>query len=82
MKSSASSRPATVYASIPLLGIGLLWLGVIAPGKYADMLLVDGDPSRDIADIRKVATVVKGGKVYDPAALERALGILPRPASP
>lgn len=57
-------------------------LGVIAPGKYADMLLVDGDPSRDIADIRKVATVVKGGKVYDPAALERALGILPRPASP
>ncbi|MBA8887103.1 cytosine/adenosine deaminase-related metal-dependent hydrolase [Dokdonella fugitiva] len=56
--------------------------GAIAPGKYADLLLVDGDPSRDITDIRKVATVVKGGKVYDPAAIERALGILPRPASP
>ena len=41
--------------------------GVIAAGKLADMVLVDGDPSRNIADIDKVATVIKGGKVYDPA---------------
>ncbi|HJT97326.1 MAG TPA: amidohydrolase family protein, partial [Rhodanobacteraceae bacterium] len=40
--------------------------GVIAPGKYADMVLVDGDPSKNIADIRKVSTVLKGGRVYDP----------------
>ncbi|HEY6941579.1 amidohydrolase family protein, partial [Dokdonella sp.] len=55
--------------------------GVIAPGKYADLLLVDGDPTRDIGDIRKVATVVKGGKLYDTAAIERALGITPRSMS-
>jgi imidazolonepropionase-like amidohydrolase len=52
--------------------------GAIAAGKYADMVLIDGDPSKNIADIRKVATVLKGGRVYDPAAIERALGIEPR----
>jgi len=54
--------------------------GVIAAGKYADMVLVDGDPSQDIADIRKVSTVLKGGRVYDPAAIEKSLGIAPRSA--
>ncbi|GAA0715693.1 amidohydrolase family protein [Dokdonella soli] len=52
--------------------------GVIMPGSYADMILVDGDPLKNIADIRKVDTVIKNGKVYDPAAIEKALGILPR----
>ncbi len=52
--------------------------GVIAAGKYADMVLVDGDPSKNMADIRKVSTVLKGGKVYDPAAIEKSLGIAPR----
>jgi imidazolonepropionase-like amidohydrolase len=52
--------------------------GVIAPGKLADMILVDGDPSKNIAAIRKVATVIKGGKIYQPASIERALGIAPR----
>jgi imidazolonepropionase-like amidohydrolase len=52
--------------------------GVIAAGKYADMVLVDGDPTKNMADIRKVSTVLKGGKVYDPAAIEKALGIAPR----
>ncbi len=54
--------------------------GVIAPGKLADMILVDGDPAKDIRDINKITTVIKGGKVYDPAAIEKALGIAP-PAS-
>ena len=54
--------------------------GVIAAGKLADMILVDGDPSKNIADIRKVTTVLKGGRVYDPAAIEKTLGIEPRAA--
>ncbi len=53
--------------------------GVIAAGKLADMVLVDGDPTQNIRDIDKVATVIKGGKVYDAAAIEKALGIAPRP---
>jgi cytosine/adenosine deaminase-related metal-dependent hydrolase len=52
--------------------------GVIAPGKLADMILVDGDPTLNIKDISRIATVIKGGKVYDPAAIEKALGITPR----
>ena len=52
--------------------------GVIAPGKLADMVLIDGDPTQDIRDIQKIDTVMKGGKVYDPAAIENALGIAPR----
>ncbi len=56
--------------------------GVIAPGKLADMILVDGDPTKNIQDINKIITVIKGGKVYDPPAIENALGIAPRgPAS-
>lgn len=54
--------------------------GVIRPGSQADLILVDGDPSTRIADIRRVAAVIKGGKVHDPAAIERALGIEPRAA--
>jgi hypothetical protein len=54
--------------------------GVIAPGKLADMALVDGDPTKDITDIEKVDTTIKGGKVYDSAKLEQALGIIPRAA--
>ncbi len=52
--------------------------GVIAPGKLADMILVDGDPTQNIRDINNVTTVIKGGKVYDPKAIEKALGIAPR----
>jgi cytosine/adenosine deaminase-related metal-dependent hydrolase len=52
--------------------------GVIAAGLYADMVLVDGDPARDIGDIREIDLVVKGGRLYDPPAIERAIGITPR----
>ena len=52
--------------------------GVVAAGLQADMLLVDGDPLRDIGDIRKVDLVIKAGRLHDPAAIERAIGITPR----
>jgi imidazolonepropionase-like amidohydrolase len=56
--------------------------GVIAPGKLADMILVDGDPTMNIRDINKITTVIKGGKVYDPMAIEKALGIAPHESAP
>jgi imidazolonepropionase-like amidohydrolase len=52
--------------------------GIIAAGKLADMVLIDGDPTQNIRDIEKVNAVIKGGKVYDPAAIETVLGIAPR----
>jgi len=51
--------------------------GVIAAGKLADMVLVDGDPSRNISDIRHIYRTIKGGKIVDPASLEQALGFSP-----
>jgi imidazolonepropionase-like amidohydrolase len=55
-------------------------LGIIAAGKLADMILIDGDPAKKIRDTRNITTVIKGGKVYDPTAIEKALGIAPRSA--
>ena len=37
--------------------------GVIAPGARADLLLVDGDPTSDLAAIERVRAVVAGGVV-------------------
>ncbi|HEY1581614.1 MAG TPA: amidohydrolase family protein, partial [Chthoniobacterales bacterium] len=52
--------------------------GLVAPAKLADMILVDGDPTKNIRDLDHLAVVIKGGKVYDPSAIEKALGIEPR----
>ncbi len=49
-------------------------LGTIEPGKLADFILVDGDPLANISDIRRVVTVVKGGKVFDAKALYQEVG--------
>jgi imidazolonepropionase-like amidohydrolase len=55
--------------------------GVVAPGKLADLILVEGDPSVRIADIERVSLVMRGGRIYDPARIEQALGITPRAGS-
>jgi imidazolonepropionase-like amidohydrolase len=39
-------------------------LGVLAPGKLADLIAVDGDPVRDISILEHVRFVMKGGVVY------------------
>ncbi|HEX4381747.1 MAG TPA: amidohydrolase family protein, partial [Myxococcales bacterium] len=53
-------------------------LGSIRPSKLADVVLVDGDPSVRISDVRKVLMTVKDGVIYDPAELDRELGVKPR----
>ncbi len=50
-------------------------LGTIEPGKFADFILVDGDPTKNISDIRRVVRVVKDGRVYDPVAIYKELGV-------
>jgi imidazolonepropionase-like amidohydrolase len=49
--------------------------GSITEGKQADVILVDGDPTTRISDIRKVELTVRGGVVYRRADLYRVLGI-------
>jgi imidazolonepropionase-like amidohydrolase len=51
--------------------------GSIAQGKLADLLIVAGDPTKDIGAIRKVRLVMKNGVVYFPEEIHRALGIAP-----
>jgi imidazolonepropionase-like amidohydrolase len=52
-------------------------LGSIAPGKLADLILVEGDPTRRMSDIRRVSLVVKDGRLYEPAALYKSIGVRP-----
>ncbi|HEY6179289.1 MAG TPA: amidohydrolase family protein, partial [Kofleriaceae bacterium] len=52
--------------------------GSIAVGKRADLVLVDGDPTRDIAVVRRTDVVVCRGIVYDPAELFAAAAMRPR----
>ena len=44
-------------------------IGTLAPGKQADMVLVKGNPSKNIEEIENVETVFKAGIGYDSAKL-------------
>jgi imidazolonepropionase-like amidohydrolase len=44
-------------------------LGTVERGKFADMIVIDGDPLRDISNVRKLALVMKDGVVFDPAEM-------------
>ena len=44
-------------------------LGAIAPGKLADVVLLDADPLADVANLSRADRVIKAGVVYDPKAL-------------
>ncbi|MGH9391696.1 MAG: amidohydrolase family protein, partial [Vicinamibacteria bacterium] len=54
-------------------------LGSIAPGKIADLVVIEGDPVARHADIRNVVTVFKDGVGYDSkkliASIEGLVGI-------
>jgi hypothetical protein len=49
----------------------------VSAGKRADLLLVDGDPTQNISDIRHIALVLKDGVAYYPAEIYQAIGIEP-----
>lgn len=53
--------------------------GSIAVGKEADLVLVDGDVSKELGALRRVVTVVSDGYVMDGDALRKAAGYSGRP---
>ncbi len=44
-------------------------LGTLEPGKLADLLVLEADPLADIRNLRRIHSVVKGGRVFDPDAI-------------
>jgi len=54
---SATSRPAEM---LDMQGK----IGVVAPGAYADIIAVGGDPLADVKELEHVGFVMKDGKVY------------------
>ncbi|MEQ9300265.1 MAG: amidohydrolase family protein [Cyclobacteriaceae bacterium] len=49
--------------------------GSVEVGKAADLILVDGDPTADISDIRKIEWTMKGGNLYLADELYGSMGI-------
>jgi len=61
-------RAATV---LPAEHFGLTDRGVVAPGRRADLVLVDGDPLHDIRAVRSISRVWCGGIEQTPAHLAK-----------
>lgn len=47
-------------------------VGVIAPGRFADIVLLDADPAADVSNLSRTHRVIKNGVVFDPAELSKA----------
>jgi imidazolonepropionase-like amidohydrolase len=54
-------RAATVNAADAMAKTGKV--GRIAPGAFADMIAVGGDPRADVTELERVAVVIKGGEI-------------------
>jgi imidazolonepropionase-like amidohydrolase len=53
--------------------------GSIKPGKTADLVLVEGDPSKRMSDLRNTRVIMLDGKLLDADALRTAAGFSGRP---
>ena len=40
-------------------------IGTLEPGKFADLLILDGNPLDDINNLRKISSIIQGGKIID-----------------
>jgi imidazolonepropionase-like amidohydrolase len=49
----------------------------VLPGYTADLILIDGDPTLLMSDVRKVRHVLRGDRLYESAAVFKTLGITP-----
>ncbi|MEA2626672.1 MAG: hypothetical protein QOD06_2717 [Candidatus Binatota bacterium] len=53
--------------------------GIVAPGKRADLLLVEGDPTRDLGVLARIRAVIRDGVVLERTAVD---GSRKNPAMP
>jgi hypothetical protein len=76
----AEAIEAATIVPATLLGVAKD-TGSIAVGKRADLVLVEGDPSRRIGDLRNTRLVVAEGRLLDADALRAASSFSGRPAT-
>ena len=62
---AATANPARLFPALDT--------GHIAPGKRADLVLLDANPLEAIGNIRRINTVVVRGRLFDRAGLDRLL---------
>src|SRR5436190_7264184 len=48
-------------------------IGAIAPGRLADLVMLDADPMASVDNASRVYRIVKDGRVYDPDVLIRSI---------
>src|SRR5882757_8302820 len=48
-------------------------IGTLAPGKLADLVILDADPLADVMNLAKIHRVIKDGKVFAPDELTRSI---------
>ncbi len=48
-------------------------IGTLAPGKLADLVILDADPLADVMNLSRIHRVIKDGKVYVPDELMRSI---------
>ena len=73
---AATVTPRDYFRSLPNGGSAKGWranFGTVEPMARADLILLRGDPSRDLSALSELETVIAGGKVYDRAALKAML---------
>jgi imidazolonepropionase-like amidohydrolase len=75
----AGMSPAEALATATILPAQTYGLadktGSIAVGKLAELALIDGDPSKNMSDIRQVEWVMRDGRLMQTADLRAAIGI-------
>jgi imidazolonepropionase-like amidohydrolase len=75
----AGLTPAEALATATIVPARILGFGgesgSLAAGKRAELILVDGDPSRRIGDLRKVEVVMRDGRLMQAAELRAAAGL-------
>ena len=50
-------------------------IGTLAPGKLADLIILDADPLADVTNLSKIHRVMKDGKVFVPDELIRSIAV-------
>ena len=70
--SPASALRAATLGPARFFGLDAV-SGTVAPGMRADLVLLDGDPLTNIANVGRIRAVVSGGRLMERPELDRMM---------